>query len=799
MTEVTNQGVEALELQLRNEIIRLNKVVTALMNRAERNASVQSSDFGMFQTAVMLEDKVRGRTQELQEAVRENEKINRALQQAKAQMAVEIDERKNAHLSLEQLSQQQAQALSLLNATLDASPAGVAVFNLHGDLIAHNNNFLQMWQISTELLNAHDLRGLRSYCAAQLMQPELFDHGLSEGSASSSTELLLQDGRVLERHVSPQTMAGVQTGVVFHWSDITGKKRAEAQRLRLAHILERSLNEIYLFDPVTLKFEYANAGALSNLGYELPALRQMTPLDLKLSQDEATFRQLLQPLLAGETEWLVFDSAHQRRDGSLYNVEVHFQFDTMGERPLLLALTLDITERKRAEVLIWQQANFDALTQLPNRNMLQDRMAQEIIKAQRNGTRMAVLFVDLDKFKDINDSFGHGQGDQLLCEASRRIRACLRASDTVARMGGDEFVVLLPDLKKGRLASSVAQSLLERLVQPIDLCGTQAVVSASIGIALYPDDAVTCEGLLKNADQAMYISKTHGRNRFSYFTREMELAAQRRLLLTAQLRQALLLGQFLLYFQPIVEVATGRIQKAEALIRWQHPELGLVSPAEFIPLAEESGLIVPIGDWVLDEAVRWVARWRERFDADFQVSVNKSPLQFLRETKPSASWAQRLSAQGLPGCCVTMEITESSLMDESSEVHAALLSCREAGIEVAIDDFGTGYSSLAYLKRFDIDYVKIDRSFVSNLAPGSSDLALSQAMIVMAHALGLKVVAEGVETEAQFALLAQAGCDYAQGYLFARPMPPEELETLLIARRGACDLAQLAATPNQTV
>jgi diguanylate cyclase (GGDEF)-like protein len=421
---------------------------------------------------------------------------------------------------------------------------------------------------------------------------------------------------------------------------------------------------------------------------------------------------------------------------------------------------------------------------LPNRVMLQERLSQEIAKAQRNSQKLAVLFIDLDKFKEVNDSLGHAQGDQLLREAARRIRTCVRASDTVARIGGDEFVVLLSELHDGRMASDVAQALNDQLTLPFELEGGEVVVSGSIGISLYPDDAQSGEGLLKNADQAMYLSKTRGRNQFSYFTRALEQAAQRRMQMIAQLRQALILGQFQLHFQPIVDMASGRIHKAEALIRWQHPVLGAVSPVEFIPMAEETGLIVPIGDWVFDEAVRWVKRWRETLHPDFQVSVNKSPVQFQREKGFAGTWADKLQKQGLPGHCVTMEITEGLLIGADSNVQATLKACREAGIEVAIDDFGTGYSSLAYLKRFEIDYVKIDRSFISNLAPDTSDLALTHAIIAMAHALKLKVVAEGVETELQRDLLAQAGCDFAQGYLFSRPMPPGELETLLTARRA---------------
>jgi diguanylate cyclase (GGDEF)-like protein/PAS domain S-box-containing protein len=703
-----------------------------------------------------------------------------AVLQRQRRLAIELEQ---AKVALETLTKDQAHALSLLHSTLESSPDAVAAFNMNGRLIAYNQTYVNIWQISPALVESGDSNALLAYLKTQVVSPESLDLWSNE-LYSQCLEVNCVDGRVMERRVRPQMLQGSQVGVVIHWRDVTEQRHDEVQRHRLTHILDRSLNEIYLFDPQTLRFEYANTGALRNLGYDLATLRQMTPVDLKPGFDDAKFRQLLDPLLQGQTELLVFEAVHQRADRSFYNVQINLQSDTHGDQPLLMALVLDITERKRAEAIIWNQAHFDELTQLPNRSMLQERLNQEIAKAQRNAHKLAVLFIDLDKFKEVNDTLGHAQGDQLLREAAQRIRQNIRASDTVARMGGDEFVVLLSELHDGRMASDVAQALVEHLAAPFELDGGEVVVSGSIGITLYPDDAQNSESLLKNADQAMYLSKTRGRNQFSYFTRGLEQSAQRRMYMITELRQALLLGQFQVHFQPIVDLDNGRIHKAEALIRWPHPELGSVSPVEFIPLAEETGLIVPIGDWVFDESVRWTQRWRDSLCPDFQVSVNKSPVQFQREKGFTGTWRDKLHALGLPGCSVTMEITEGLLIGAKSNVQATLRNCREAGIQVAIDDFGTGYSSLSYLKRFEVDYVKIDRAFITNLAPGTSDLALTHAIIAMAHALNLKVVAEGVETENQRDLLKQAGCDYAQGYLFARPMPPEELEKLLITRAG---------------
>ncbi|MCR4298231.1 MAG: bifunctional diguanylate cyclase/phosphodiesterase, partial [Gallionella sp.] len=373
---------------------------------------------------------------------------------------------------------------------------------------------------------------------------------------------------------------------------------------------------------------------------------------------------------------------------------------------------------------------------------------------------------------------GHNTGDLLLVEAAHRVSNCVREADTVARLGGDEFIVILSELDDASSIERVAENILHKLAEPFLLADETVYVSASIGITLYPDDATGAGDLLKNADQAMYVAKNAGRNRLSYFTPTLEQDAQNRLYLLNDLRGALAGNQFRVYYQPIVNLVTGRIDKAEALIRWQHPGRGMVSPMQFIPLAEETGLIVEIGNWVFREAAQQVKRWRALHDPMFQIGVNKSPMQF-RQSGSAQTWLDYLRELGLPGQSITIEITEGLLLDADSGVMDKLLEFRDAGMQVSIDDFGTGYSSLSYLKKFDIDYLKIDQSFVRDMVADSNDRALSEAIIVMAHKLGLKVVAEGVETEAQRKLLSDAGCDYAQGYLFSRPVPAEEFEALL--------------------
>ena len=471
----------------------------------------------------------------------------------------------------------------------------------------------------------------------------------------------------------------------------------------------------------------------------------------------------------------------QHRDGHEFPVELAITVIEVQGRYEFSAFIRDITNKKESEELIWTQANFDAVTGLPNRHMFHDRLEQEIKKAHRAGLQMALLFIDLDRFKEVNDTLGHDMGDILLVETSRRISGCVRESDTVARLGGDEFTVILSEVDDTKNVERVAQGILKVLAESFQLGDEVAYISASIGITLYPNDATSVEDLLKNADQAMYVAKNQGRNQSSYFTASLQDAAQERRRLTHDMRGALAANQFVIYFQPIMDLATGRIRKAEALIRWQHPQRGLIEPMEFIQLAEETGLINEIGDWVFKESARWAKRWRDQFAHDFQISVNVSPVQFMSEGLSCEAWSEYLRGIGLAGQSIVIEITEGLLLKAATGVTDKLLKFRDAGIQVAIDDFGTGYSSLSYLKKFDIDYLKIDKSFVDNLEMDSNDMVLSEAIIVMAHKLGLKVIAEGVETAAQRRLLSDAGCDYAQGYLFSRAVPPEDFEALLKA------------------
>lgn len=447
--------------------------------------------------------------------------------------------------------------------------------------------------------------------------------------------------------------------------------------------------------------------------------------------------------------------------------------DDDGKPIHYLILGEDISIRKRYEQQLLRQANYDILTGLPNRMLALDRLKLALAQARRDEQLVGLMFLDLDNFKHINDTMGHDNGDSLLIEASRRISSCLRGTSTVARLGGDEFLVILPSLVDPEAAEQVAERILQTFTPPFMLANQEVFVSTSIGIAIYPSDSDNSTTLLQHADAAMYQAKDKGKSAYQRFSPEMNQDSHERLQIESRLRRALELEELELYYQPIVEASTGKLIGAEALIRWNNPAMGLVSPDKFIPLAEETGLIIPIGDWVLKTACKDIKQWQQATGLGLTIAVNVSPRQF-RDGNFTNTVDQVLTDTQLDPQFLELEITERLILDNSIETSGIFKHLDEKGVKLSIDDFGTGYSALGYLKSYPFDTLKIDKSFVQDVIESSEDAALVTAIITMAHSLSLKVIAEGVEEAPQLEFLNQHNCDYAQGYYFNRPVPAAE-------------------------
>ncbi|WP_394204836.1 EAL domain-containing protein [Shewanella waksmanii] len=689
---------------------------------------------------------------------------------------VDISENKRAEKKMRDSQEQLALVLS-------SSNLGMWDWNIKQNQIKRNERCAELLECPVEQLNNNERLWLDAIHPKDRVEVlESIDAHLRGDTRQHSIEYRLntltggqkwiQDtGRIVSRDSDgqPLRMCGIHT-------DITERKQVE-ESLNLAASVYNSSSEAMSVQDSKGRIITTNAAFTRLTGYEEADVvdRHIRILQgdktVKSQYDKVNISILESGRWQGEL-WLKAKSGNE----FLVWLTINTVYNNLGEPYRRVALFSDITEKKQAEHIIWRQANYDPLTGLPNRRMLLEYLGTEILKTTRSDSHFALLFLDLDFFKEVNDTLGHDMGDQLLQETAKRLKGCIRESDVVARLGGDEFTVVLSGLAESKDVERVAESILRRVAEPYTLGSETAYISASIGITLYPDDATTIEGLLKHADQAMYAAKAQGRNRFHYFTPSMQEQAKYRMGLIKDLRNALANGEFEIYYQPIVDLSYEQVYKAEALLRWHHPKRGTVSPAEFIPLAEETGLINDIGNWVFEQTAAQSAHWREKYQLAVQISINKSPIQFRDEGDQFDHWLARLKELKLSSNGICVEITEGLLLDASMGVSEKLLAYRDAGIQVSLDDFGTGYSSLAYLKKFDIDYLKIDQSFTQNLETDSDDATLCEAIIVMAHKLGMKVIAEGVETEFQKKLLLEAGCDFGQGYYFSRPLPLSAFE-----------------------
>lgn len=566
----------------------------------------------------------------------------------------------------------------------------------------------------------------------------------------------------------------------------TSRARLEASERRANTIVDQLVDGVIQIDTAG-QMQRVNEAACRIFGY---ASEEMVGHNVRMLMDEphhSAHDGYLQAYANGGPPRIIGIGRQVeglRKNGEKFPMDLAVTAIELDDQQVYIGLVRDLSERLATEQQLWRQANLDPLTGLPNRARLLEQLEKERERSQHTGLPLALLMVDIDRFKLVNDSLGHAAGDDVLRITAERLQELLRPGDTLARLGGDEFVMVLSDLSNLKRVEQVATAISQALIQPFGLSGQAAQLSASTGIAVYPiDTSAEAGALLRCADQAMCAARALGGNRYQFFRPAMQQAAQTRLAMVNDLAAALAQRQFHLHYQPIVDLRSGQVLKAEALVRWTHPQRGLVSPAQFVPVAEEIGLIHELGDWIFCEAVGHLQVLRHTLPT-FQISINTSPVQYSGDTPLMQQWLAYLQMLGLPGDSLVIEITEGLLMAEHDAAQAQLLRFRAAGLEVAIDDFGTGYSSLSYLKKFDIDYLKIDQSFVRNLARGNSDHALCEAIIVMAHRLGLRVVAEGIETQAQMELLREAGCDLGQGYHIARPISVDALIAWLQARES---------------
>ena len=560
--------------------------------------------------------------------------------------------------------------------------------------------------------------------------------------------------------------------------EISDRETAEEKLELAASVFEFSMEGIMITD-ADARILSVNKAFTDITGYSSEEAIGRTPRLLRSDHHNEPFYQKLWSSLERAGMWQG-EIRNRRKNGEIFpawcNISAMRDSDNRVRR--YISIFTDITEKKLSEEHIYRLAHYDVLTGLPNRALFQERLDQVLINARRHKHKVGVMFLDLDRFKLVNDTLGHTAGDTLLQHVGKQLTSCIRTTDTVSRLGGDEFVVLLNDLTSGEDAAQVARKVLEALAEPLRIDTHDVYITASAGISIYPDDAEDAKHLFKNADTAMYRAKEQGKNTYRFYTEEMNMEVTERLALESQLRKAIDTEGFALHYQPRVDTSTGRIIGMEALLRLHHPELGTVSPAQFISIAEDTGLIIPIGKWVLQTACKQHQSWREQGLSVPQISINMSGRQFM-DPNLVRSINEVITETGVNASDFELELTETFLMENPKKTIFILRELKSIGFDIAIDDFGTAYSSLAYLKRFPVDRLKIDRSFISDIPDDADDIAITMAIIAMAKSLNLSLVAEGVETAAQLTFLKLQGCQEVQGYYFSRPMHAEAATELL--------------------
>jgi diguanylate cyclase (GGDEF)-like protein/PAS domain S-box-containing protein len=672
-----------------------------------------------------------------------------------------------------------ARQLQLQSTALEAAANAIVITDRHGTIVGANHAFTTMTGYSKEEVLGKNFRLLKSG-----EQPESYYANLWSTISSGSVwqgEIVnrRKDGTIYteEMTITPVTQ-GVGSAADTHFiaikQDITERKKAEEELQRLAAIVEFSEDAIISknMDGVITSW---NRGAEKMYGYTEGEVVGRDLSFLLPPERQAEIQAIMERVLSGQPVECL-ETQRLTKTGSVLDVSLSVSLikDAGGHIAGASAIARDITQRKAAEKQVQFLAYYDALTGLSNRTLLQDRLTKALASARRQKGKVALLFLDLDEFKTINDSLGHSVGDLVLKEVAERLKKWAREQDTVARVGGDEFLIVLTALKEAADAAVAAERLMNTMTAEFVVQGHSLCISCSVGISIFPEHGANCETLIKDADAAMYYAKENGCNDFRFFTKDMNAQAVERLTLENGLRLALDKKELFLVYQPQIEIATGRIIGLEALLRWQHPELGLVPPDKFIRIAENSGLIMPIGEWVLRTACSQTRKWQDEGLPAVPVAVNVSAVQFRQENF-SKLIDRVLRETGLAPEYLELELTESLLLSNADVMFSVLRDLRAMGLKLAIDDFGTGYSSLSYLRRFPVGKLKIDRSFIRDVAVNPDDAAITTAIIGMAKSLNLKVIAEGVEDEAQVSFLRAHQCDESQGYYFSKPLAVDKV------------------------
>lgn len=681
-------------------------------------------------------------------------------------------------------------SLALVRSTLESTEDGILILDRTGSMVDWNQKFVELLKVPQEVLESgNEKEGIR-FIINYVEEPEAFLKMMMRINSKPEIkgdmgDCRTVDGRIFERYTQPHIVNGNIVGRVWSFRDVTKRRMAEEElRLRERAIESTSQGIAITENNPELTITYVNPAFETITGYSKGDIYGRG-IDFLFGHDvqQAEIKSIRNAQREQTEEEVVLRC--YRSDGLLFWNEMHLApvVDPDGKITHYVLIINDITERKAMEGQLMHQATHDTLTDLPNRVLLQDRIRQAILYAQRDNSIAAVLFIDLDRFKLINDSLGHNMGDSLLCVVSNRLKGCLRATDTVARIGGDEFVVILSPIFAIEDIVHITQKIIAAMRLPFQIEERELSTTASVGITCYPRDGYDAATLIRNADTAMYHAKDLGRDNFQFFTDEMNRVVSHRLVMENNLRHALDQNEFYLNYQPIIHLSDYRVTGVEALLRWENEHLGRISPVEFIPVAEEMGLIIPIGRWVLKTACLQLKEWEKKGLKDIQVSVNVSGRQLSQENFAEMVLDILQETQLNPQFLV-LELTESMLMDHTDNTLKKLNKLREYGVKLAIDDFGTGYSSLSYLKRLPVDKLKIDRAFVGDIGVDPNDEAIVMAIIAMSKTLSLGVIAEGAQTKQQMDFLQKYQCDEVQGYYFSKPLKAEACTTLLLENYG---------------